>query len=323
MRMRRREFIAGLGSSAAWPLAARAQQPAMPVVGVLTAPPLLSRWQQGLLQGLGDSGFVEGRNVTLKIHPADGRYELLPAMAADLVRRQVNVIYAIGAPAAVAAKAATSTIPIVFFQGEDPVELGLVRSLALPEGNMTGVVGFNSLLPKRLELLHQMVPRARAVAVLVNPTNPNAETSARDVQQAATSLGLQIRTLSATTASDLETVFASLRGQQIDALLIAPDGFFTNEAARLAALAARYGVPASHEQRDFPAAGGLTSYAGSGETARLAGVYVGRVLRGEKPANLPVMQPTRFNLTVNLKAAKALGLTIPESFLLLADEVIE
>jgi putative ABC transport system substrate-binding protein len=322
--MKRREFIAGLGSAAGWPLGAWAQQPVMLVVGVLTAPPLLSRWQQGLLQGLGEIGFVEGRNVTLKIHSADGHYELLPAMATDLVRQQADVIYAIGAPAAVAAKAATSTIPIVFFQGEDPVELGLVRSLARPEGNLTGVVGFNSLLPKRLELLHQLVPRARAIAVLVNPTNPNAETSARDARQAATSLGLQIHTVSAATANDLETVFASLRGLQIDALLIAPDGFFLNQSAQLASLAARYGIPASHEQPDFPAAGGLMSYGGNGvETARLAGVYVGRVLKGEKPASLPVMQPTRFNLTISLKAAKALGLTIPESFLLLADEVIE
>jgi putative tryptophan/tyrosine transport system substrate-binding protein len=263
--------------------------------------------------------------VTLDIRAADGQYDLLPVMAADLVRRQVNVIFAVGAPAKVAAKAATLTIPIVFFQGEDPVELGLVRSLARPEGNITGSVAFSStLLAKRLEILHQLAPQARAVAVLINPSNPNAEISARDARQAASSLGLQIQTVSATNANDLETVFELLRGERTDALLIAPDGFFTAQARRLADLARRYAIPASHEVRDFTAAGGLMSYGGSStEAARQAGIYVARVLKGEKPADLPILQPTKFELIINLKTAKALGLTIPETLLATADQVLE
>jgi putative ABC transport system substrate-binding protein len=326
--MRRREFIAGLGGAVAWSVVARGQQLAVSVIGVLTSlalPLPFGSREEAFRQGLGEAGFVEGKNVTLEFRAADGQYDQLPAMAAELVRRRVSVILAVGAPAAVAAKAATSTVPIVFYQGEDPVDLGLVRNLARPEGNITGSVVFSSaVLPKRLEMLHQLAPQARAVTVLVNPSNPNAEISARDARQAASSLGLQIHVVSARSASDLETFFASLGGERPDALLIAPDGLFTAQAARLAALVARYMIPASHEMPDFAAAGGLTSYGGSGtEAARHAGIYVGRVLRGEKPADLPVMRPTKFLMVINLKAARALGLTVPNSLLISADEVIE
>jgi len=326
--MQRRQFIAGATSAVAWPLAARAQQPAMPVIGILTSltsPLPFGIWGEAFRQGLGESGFVEGKNVTLEFRAADGQYDRLPAMAADLVRRQVNVIFTVGAPAAVAAKSTTSTTPIVFFQGEDPVDLGLVGSLARPGGNMTGAVLFSStVLAKRLELLHALVPRARAVAVLVNPNNPNAEISGRDAREAARRLGLEIRLINASTPSELDTVFASLGEMRIAGLLIAPDGLFATQTAQLAALANRYAMPASGESRSFATAGGLMSYSGGViETWRQAGVYVGRVLKGEKPGDLPIVQPTKFEMVINLKTAKALGLVVPPGILAIADEVIE
>jgi len=326
--MKRRAFIAGLGGAAAWPVVARAQQAAVPVMGVLFSFGALQPSElrmKAFRQGLSDTGYVEGQNVMSEFRAADGQYDRLPAMAADLVRRHVNVIFAVGAPAAGVAKAATPTIPIVFEQGEDPVDLGLVRNLARPEGNLTGSFLFSStVLAKRLEMLHELVPQAGVVAVLLNPSNPSAQISERDARQVTRRLGLQIQVVSARTTNDLEAAFASLSVERSVALLIAPDGLFFTQAARLAALAARYAIPASHEVRDFTAAGGLMSYGGNTSDAwRQAGVYVGRVLRGEKPADLPVVQPTKFEFAINLKTAKALGLTVPNTLLVSADEVIE
>jgi putative ABC transport system substrate-binding protein len=327
--MNRRRFIAGLGGAAAWSVAARAQQPAKPVVGLLYSWDISSMpdylGTQAFREGLSISGYVENRNVILEVHSADGQYDRLPAMATDLVRRRVNVLFAAGAPAAVAAKSASTTIPIVFFQGEDPVDLGLVQSLARPGGNMTGAVLFSStVLAKRLELLHDFVPQARAVALLVNPDNPNAAVSKQDAEEAARRLGLEIHLIRARAPGELDGAFASLGGRRVAALLIAPDGLFATQVAQLAALANRYAIPASHETSRFPVAGGLMSYSGSiVETWRQAGVYVGRVLKGEKPGDLPIVQPTKFEMVINLKAAKALGLAVPPALLATADEVIE
>jgi putative ABC transport system substrate-binding protein len=323
----RREFMAAAGGAAvAWPLAARAQQPAKPVVGFLSSgsPDQSEYLVRAFRQGLGDNGYVEGQNVAIEYQWADGRYDRLPALAADLARRQVAVI-ATNGPGALPAKAATAAIPIVFITAADPVEIGLVASLNRPGGNLTGVVNLNlELGPKRLELLHELIPAANPIAFLVNPTNPNAETNTRDLQAAARSLGLQLDVLHASTEREINMVFATLGQRRAGALAIGTDAFFNSRSEQLGALAVQHAVPTIYQSGEFVAAGGLMSYGGSfTESYRLVGVYAGRILKGEKPADLPVQQYTKVELILNLKTAKALGLAVPLALLTRADEVIE
>jgi putative ABC transport system substrate-binding protein len=320
----RRELIAALGGAAVWPLAARAQQP---VIGFLNG---ASAWEYAYVaaafrNGLGETGFVEGRNVLIDYRWAEGHYDRLPALAAELVQRQVAVIAATSTPAGPAAKAATATIPIVFTTGGDPVQMGLVASLNRPGGNVTGVTGLAvELGPKRLELLHELAPRATTIALLLNSTNPAAKTDSKTMQDAARILGLQLRVLHASTEHDFDTVFASLVKLRASGLVIAADPFFISRSERLAALAIRHAVPTIFVFRTFATAGGLMSYGGSlTDVYRLAGVYTGRILKGEKPADLPVQQSTKAELYINLKTAKALGITFPLSLLGRADEVFE
>jgi putative ABC transport system substrate-binding protein len=325
----RLEFISALGGAAgAWSFAVRAQQPALPVVGLLTsraagdAPQLLA----AVRQGLKDTDFVEGENVAIEYRFAGNQNERLPALVADLLHRQVTVIVATGAPAALAAKAATATIPIVFETAADPVQLGLVASLNRPGGNVTGVTTSNTVVtPKRLELLHELVPTARVMALLVNPANPPiAEANSSAVLSAAHSLGLELHILKASTEGDFDGVFADLIRLRADGLVIMSDQFFTGQLERLAKLAVRHAVPAVYGNREFVAAGGLMSYGGNQIDAyRLAGVYTARILKGEKPADLPVQQATKVELFLNLKTAKTLGITFPLTLLGRADEVIE
>jgi putative ABC transport system substrate-binding protein len=330
--MRRREFIAGLGAAAAastvWPRTAHAQQPKLPVLGFLgaTTPEPNAQYVAGLRQGLKETGFVEGENVVIEYRWAEGRYDRLPALAAELVSRQVAVIVPIGgAPPTLAAKAATSTIPIVFNIGGDPVRLGVVASLGRPGGNVTGVAMLVvEIQAKRLELLCELVPAAALIAVLVNPNNPQAETELRAVQEAARTIGKQVLVLTAGTEGELETAIATLVQRRADALLVGADTFFGSEFALLHVLTMRQRIPAAYYTREAAARGGLMSYGTNFRDAyRQTGVYVGRVLKGAKPAELPVTQATKFEFVLNLKTAKALGIDIPLKLHAFADEVIE
>jgi putative tryptophan/tyrosine transport system substrate-binding protein len=327
--VRRREFIAGLGSAAAWPAAVRAQQPAMPVVGFLSAlsPGPNAQRLDAFRQGLNETGYIEGRNMAIEYRWAENQYDRLPAMAAELVRRQVAVLAALGStPGALAAKAATTTIPIVFITGSDPVQLGLVASLNRPGGNVTGVTQLGvELVRKRLELLHETVPTATTIALLVNPANAQqTEEETREARDAARTLGLQLHILPVGTERELDTAFATLAQLRIGALMISSEAFFLNRSEQLAVLTVRFGVPTINAVREFATAGGLMSYATSSpDTWRIAGGYIGRILKGEKPANLPVQRSTKVELIINMKTAKALGLTIPETLLATADEVIQ
>ena len=324
--VRRREFIKiTAGSAVAWPLAALAQQPAMPVIGFLDAasPKSDASLVAEFVKGLGETGYVDGKNIQIEYRWAENQYDRLPGMAADLVRQQVAVIAAVSTPAARAAKAATATIPIVFTTIADPVQMGFVASLNRPGGNVTGITLLSvEAGPKLVDLLHGAVPSATIIALLVNPTNPNTETQSKNIQAAALKLGLQVHVQSASVERDFDAVFAKLHELKAGALIIVQDVFFNTQSQQLAALTVRHAIPAISQLREFAVAGGLISYGASRSDAwRQAGIYVGRILKGEKPAALPVVQPTKFELTINLKTAKAFGLSLP--FVGLADEVIE
>jgi putative ABC transport system substrate-binding protein len=327
--MRRREFVTLLGgAAAAWPRAARAQQPAMPVIGLLD-PRSADAFAEGVRafrQGLKDAGFVERENVAIEYRWADDQIDRLPELAAELVRRQVAVIVTTGGSApALAAKAATTTIPVVFGIGEDPVRAGLVVSLARPGGNLTGVNLFiGELVAKRLELLRELVPAAARVAVLVDPTGPTVETTLRDVEPAARAMGLQIQVLNASTSREIDGAFATLGRERRDALFVAPDPFFVSRRVQMVQMAARHMVPATYALREFAEIGGLMSYGSSiTDARRQLGVYAGRILKGAKPADLPVVQSSKFELVINAQTARMLGLTVPATLLSTADEVIE
>ncbi len=327
--MRRREFIALVSGVAVWPIAARAQQPAMPVIGLLgSASP--DQWTDRLRafgQGLSETGYVEGKNVAIEYRWAEGQNDRLPGLASDLVQRQVTVIVVLGnTPSTLAAKAATATIPIVFRVASNPVEVGLVVSLGRPGGNLTGVTTLGvDVGPKQLELLHEVVPTATGLALLVNPTNPTlAEAQSKNLRAAASALGLQLHVLNASTDRDFDMVFGTLAQLGAGGLVIGADAFFNSRSEQLAALGIRRAVPTISPYREFAEAGGLMSYGGSiSDASRQAGIYTGRILKGEKPANLPVQQATNVELILNLKTAKALALTVPPALLRRADEVIE
>ena len=327
--MRRREFVTLLGGAAAtWPMAARAQQPAMPVAGLLLAGSTAAFTSNlaALRKGLSDTGYIEGENVTIEYHWLEGQYDRLPGITADLVRRRVAVIVAPGsAPAAIAAKAATSTIPIVFDSGIDPVQSGLVASLSRPGGNITGVALLTvELMGKRLELLHELLPKAAVVTLLVNPGNPVTDAESKSLQEAAGSLGLRTHELRAGSPSEIEAAFETLAGLRADALVVSVDTLFTSQREQIVALAARHAVPAIYGWRLFPAAGGLISYGSDiADSYRQLGVYTAKILKGAKSADLPVQQVVKLDLVINLRTAKALGLTIPPLILARADEVIE
>jgi putative ABC transport system substrate-binding protein len=324
--VRRREFVTLLGGAAAWSLAASAQQ-AMPVVGFLypTSPDAIPDRVRGFRQGLKDVGFADSENVAIEYRSADGQFDRLPALAAELVRRQVAVIAAGNLASALAAKAATTTIPIVFVVAADPVRLGLVASLARPGGNLTGINFFNvEVTAKRLELLRELVPGATRVAVLVNPANPATETTLRDVEPAARAMGLQLQVLKAGTSREIDAAFATFVRERLDALFVGGDSFFVSRRFQLVNLASRHAVPATFSNRDFAEVGGLISYgANPADAYRQVGVYAGRILKGAKPADLPVVQSTKLELVINAQTARTIGLTVPDKLLATADEVIE
>jgi putative ABC transport system substrate-binding protein len=325
--VKRRDFITLLGGAAGWPLAARAQQSAMPVIGFLHASSAhrYATEVAAFQQGLRETRYFEGQNVAIEYRWADGYYDRLPALAADLVRQSVAVITAAPLPSAVAAKEATNTIPIIFEGGADPVLHGLVRSLNRPGGNVTGVVNLsNALIQKRVELIHEVVPNAELIAVVLNPDNPNFQFAMDDVRAAQKLLGIRIEFLQARTISDIDASFTTVAELRAGALVVGPDGYFTSQWDRFAALATRNGVPAIHELGRFAKAGGLMSYgADLADAYRLAGIFTGRILKGDKPADLPVQQATKVELIINLKTAKTLGITFPLSLVGRADEVIE
>ena len=327
--MKRREFISLLGAVAAWPMAARAQQAAMPVIGLLGADSSDQYADRlgAFRQGLKEAGYIEGQNLAIEYRWANGNNDRLPALAADLAHLHVNAIVALGStPAALAAKAATATIPVVFFVGADPVRLGLVASLARPGANLTGATTLNEeLVTKRMELVHEAIPKATSLALLINPMSPTlAEATVKDAQMAARDLGLGLDILHASSERDFDSVFAALAQRQVGALVITTDALFISRSEQLGALALSHAVPAIFLYSEFVAAGGLLSYGPDlVEVYRLGGSYVGKVLNGAKPADLPVQLPTKFDFAVNLKTAKALGLTVPPSLLATADEVIE
>jgi putative ABC transport system substrate-binding protein len=324
--IQRRDFIALLGSAAAWPLVARAQQPGMPLVAFINSASSsgYAYVVDAFRQGLKETGFIEGQNVAVEYRWAEGQYDRVPVMALELVGRQVAAIVA-NTPGVLAIKAAITTIPIVFMTASDPVQIGLVASLARPGGNVTGVTNLNvEAGPKRLELARELLSAASIIGVLVNPTNSQTESLLNDLHGAAHTLGLQLHVLNASAEHDFGAAFATLAQVRASALVIAPDGFFLSHSEQLAALAIHHAVPTIFYERAFVAAGGLMSYGGSNaDMYRLAGVYTGRILKGEKAADLPVVQPTKFELIINLKTAKALGLTIPQDLLVSADDVIE
>jgi putative ABC transport system substrate-binding protein len=325
--VRRREFISLIGGAVAWPLAARAQQPRMPVVGFLNAGSAIPYAKQatGFREGLSEMGYVEGRNMLIEYRWAEGHNDRLPALAADLVQRHVAVIAATTLPAAPAAKAVTATIPIVFLIGGDPVELGFVESMDRPGGNMTGIAVLNvDLIAKRLELLHELVPKADTVAVLVNPNSAYTEPETSHVHEAGLAAGLKVLLLAASNENEIGTAFANLVRQKVGALIVSADPFFTSHRDQVVALAARHAIPTIYQWRDFPEIGGLVSYgADRVDIYRQTGIYVGRILSGVQPSDLPVVQPTKFELVINLKTAKALGISVPIPILGRADEVIE
>jgi len=325
--MKRRDFIALLGGAVAWPFAARSQDSSVPMIGYLES---ASQGQFAHLvpafrQGLNETGYIDGQNLTIEYRWANGQYERLPTLAAELVRDRARLIFTTALVSAQAAKAATAAIPIIFVSGPDPVQLGLVASLSQPGGKVTGVTLFTSTVAaKRLELLRELVPPTATFGFLVNPSNTRAESDIGDIEAAARELGQQFIVVKAITDRDLEAAFATLAQHQIRALVVGGDPFFNSQAPQLVALAARYAIPTVYPLREFAAAGGLISYGSSiSDAYRQAGIYAGRVLKGAKPADLPIIQPTKFEMAINLKAAKALGLTVPPTLVALADEVIE
>jgi putative ABC transport system substrate-binding protein len=325
--VRRREVIAVLsGAAVAWPLAVRAQQKALPVIGFLSSTSLsaTASFVAAFQRGLSKAGYVEGQNVAIEYRWAEGHYDRLPALAGDLIGRKVEVIAGIG-PGALAAKSATTTIPIVFVGGGDIIDIGLVHNLARPGGNLTGIsIMATELDPKRLDVLSELVPQGRVIALLVNSTRANAEPTIRNMQEAARARGVQLQVLKASTESEIDAVFATLVQGHPDALLVSADPFFNSRRDQLVALASRHAVPAIYQWREFASAGGLVSYGSSlTDTYRQAGAYVGRILAGANAGDLPIQQPAKFELVINLKTAKALGLTVPQSLLARADEVIE